>query len=433
MLSADPDFCGLDNPQPLQKICLDFICHNLDLVCYKTCINDENGQASKEAEEASKIDDEIHEDVDMDLNFALDQLHKKLEAKISQSESSRIHEKLHFTSHNSEDADFVCHAKLSEEILRRLSDLNKIDDLVLTLFDGRKTCLKKVRIENASKLTENGLANLSNHNITDLEVSNLVKATVNDLIQCLNAWTLDNLKSLNVSNSTFVNAQKHTIVVALLKLPNLTSLNVSGTEFNKTSLDMVMEDLHKLEHLDISNTKVRDISALLKAKNRLKSLSVAQLKLNGLPSLNSQVEILAQMEQLRHLDISDNKDNRNELFAFEADDKFKVSDFLEQCCRGLPYLVSLDLSGREISSIDLLIRFISHHPQLSFIGLMQNDLCLHPYFTNPAAAENHQNLVITGRANEQQVLEALRRYHHRPTFIQKALYHLFSLTQVRTL
>lgn len=322
--------CGLDNPQPLQRLCLDFICHNLDAICVKTC--------SEIAEEVF----EDSEDVDMDLNFALDQLHKKLEAKISQNEAAKRAERLHF---NQEDDQILFHAKLSEELLLRLSDLGKINDLILTLFDGQKTCLKKVRIENASKLTEIGLQNLQHHNLTDLEVSNLVKATVNDLIQCLNSWTLENLKSLNVSNSTFVDAQKHTIVVALSKLTNLTSLNVSGTEFNKTSLEMIMEDLPKLENLDISNTKVRDISALIKAKNRLKSLSIAELRLSGTPMLH--METLAQLENLRHLDISENTENRTEIFeSLLPNAKLNVSEFLVEFATSLPHLVSLDISGK---------------------------------------------------------------------------------------
>lgn len=45
---------------------------------------------------------------------------------------------------------------------------------------------------------------------------------------------------------------------------------------------------------------------------------------------------------------------------------------------------------------------------------------------------NDDKYVVTGTANERQILEALRRYIHRPSYIQKALYHLFSLTQVAT-
>lgn len=79
-----------------------------------------------------------------------------------------------------------------------------------------------------------------------------------------------------------------------------------------------------------------------------------------------------------------------------------------------------------MSSCDFLIKFISHHPRLSFVGLMLTDICCHPFFAN----SDENNLIVTGKANEKQILEALRRYHHRPTYIQKALYHLFSLTTV---
>ena len=58
---------------------------------------------------------------------------------------------------------------------------------------------------------------------------------------------------------------------------------------------------------------------------------------------------------------------------------------------------------------------------------MMNDLSAHPVFTN------NENLTVTGKANEKQVLEALRRYHYRPKYIEKALYHLFQLTNVRIL
>ena len=40
------------------------------------------------------------------------------------------------------------------------------------------------------------------------------------------------------------------------------------------------------------------------------------------------------------------------------------------------------------------------------------------------------DLFVTGNACEDQTLEALKRYSHRPYFVQKALSHLFSITHV---
>ena len=73
---------------------------------------------------------------------------------------------------------------------------------------------------------------------------------------CLGEWSLQNLRLLNVSNSTFMDSNKFCVVVALAKLRNLQVLNVSNTEFSKTSLDLVVEDLPLLDTLDISQTKV---------------------------------------------------------------------------------------------------------------------------------------------------------------------------------
>ena len=91
-------------------------------------------------------------------------------------------------------------------------------------------------------------------------------------------------------------------------------------------------------------------SLLSKAKDRLRSLSIAELKLvprGGNPS--EHIEILAQLENLRHLDISDKIDNQNDLFETTIPNaKLNLSDFLEHCncTRALPQLVSFDISGK---------------------------------------------------------------------------------------
>ena len=76
-----------------------------------------------------------------------------------------------------------------------------------------------------------------------------------------------------------MDSNKFCVVVALAKLRNLQALNVSNTAFSKTSLDLVVEDLPLLETLDISQTKVNDITPLRKCKDRLKSLSLYGCKL----------------------------------------------------------------------------------------------------------------------------------------------------------
>ena len=72
-----------------------------------------------------------------------------------------------------EEGQLLFHTKLSEEFFQRLSDLGQITDLVLTLFDGQKTRVRKMCMENASKLSLTGLQNITHHNLLELKVSNL--------------------------------------------------------------------------------------------------------------------------------------------------------------------------------------------------------------------------------------------------------------------
>jgi len=66
---------------------------------------------------------------------------------------------------------------------------------------------RHVQLPDAGKLSIQGLRVLKGHKISNLEVSRMV-VTVNDLISCLGEWTLQNLRSLNVAHSTFVDGSR---------------------------------------------------------------------------------------------------------------------------------------------------------------------------------------------------------------------------------
>ena len=165
------------------------------------------------------------------------------------------------------------HTELSEQLLHKLGQKKLLSDLVLTLFNSESTRLKNVRFRDASKLSVKGLKTLRGHRIQELEAAGLSKATVTDLISCLSEWSLENLRNLNVANSTFVDSNKFCVVVALAKLRNLHALNVSRTEFNRTSLELVVEDLPRLETLNISGTQVLNYDIIFKRmrKRRFKN------------------------------------------------------------------------------------------------------------------------------------------------------------------
>ncbi len=237
--------------------------------------------------------------------------------------------------------DVYFHSSLSDQLLTCLSDKKKLNDEVMTLFQSSVTALKRVRIRD-SPLTAAGLQVLQSHKITELEVVGLKEeTTVNDLVGCLGDWTINNLRVLNVANSRFMRTTKFCDVISLSKLGNLQSLNVSNTEFNQHGLEVIAQDLPLLESLDISRTPVSDLSPLRKCKERLKFLSLFNLSSSHSDDF---VSVLCELEQLRHLDVSD--EFFTQPLVTMQPTKLNVCELLEQV-DALPHLTSLDISGKD--------------------------------------------------------------------------------------
>lgn len=320
------------------------------------------------------------------------------------------------------DSDAYLHSEIAEQLLTSLCDRGKLSDLNITLFDAKSTRLRKVKLQNANLLTRQGLRVLKGHCITELEATGL-RVPVNDLILCLGDWTLQNLRSLNVSRCSFLelDSTKYCVVVALSKLHSLHTLNVSYTEFNTHGLRIVCEDLPQLEVLDISNTSVDDISPLRKCKNRLKSLALYNLKISN----DSVIPVLLDLKELRVLDWSDDRENNP--FEIFSPVKAKACELLYSAGR-LPHLISLDISGKDDINRKAVSMFLESHPNLQFLGIFYSDICLSDQFVNVKHSEYNPRLVVTGTACESQILESLKRYASRPFYVQKSLYNLFRLT-----
>jgi len=348
-------------------------------------------------------------------------------------------------------------SEISEQLLAKLSEQRRLDDLVLSLFSSEATRLKQVKIKDASKLSIKGLRTLRGHKIQELEAVALSKSTITDLISCLGDWTLNNVRVLNVAYSTFMDTNKFCIVVALSKLKNLQMLNVSRTEFSTSSLELVVTDLPVLENLNFSCTNVTDISPLIKCKHRLKSLSMCGVKVPAEEN-DRMINILADLNNLVHLDVSDDEDFEP-LDASTMDNSFVRLDLPKLINKNkiLPHLQSLDISGSYIMKPSDLIQFLDDH-KLRFLGLVMNDLSGEILFTDrldeshggsalldsDSAMKNkyavrtttleayiktkYCDTVISGFGNEDQILEVLRRYLDRPSYITKALHFLFRMS-----
>ena len=223
------------------------------------------------------------------------------------------------------------------------------------------------------------------------------------------------------------------MIVGLAKLQQLQVLDVSHTEFNYHGLEIVAEDLPCLHSLNISATRVRDISPLKKCKNRLKWLSMYNLRsVSG--GCQEFVPILCELKNLVHLDISDDRENPLDMLTPLQD---STSELLQrpECFVNLK---SLDLSGREGIDSDQLKRFIIYKRNLGkeyslrFLGLMQTQLCSEEILISESHPYYSKDLIVTGNSTECQILESLRRYYSKVSFVQKSLYHLYSHTLVYT-
>ncbi|XP_050534870.1 protein zyg-11 homolog B-like isoform X2 [Daktulosphaira vitifoliae] len=343
-----------DNPGTLKDLCIDYVCNNIEKLYM--------------AEQISETDSHPHE---LDYMFI--------------------------------DNNIFLPMEVSEVLLTKLSERNKLNDETLALFSHKNVYLRNVILPQTKYLTTKGLRTLKKHKIKKLKARGL-KCTVNELVGSLGEWTTQNLESLCVSNSSFLSdsyEMKFCVTVSLSKLKNLRSLDVSNTEFSTNNLIAVVEDLPHLESLDISNTKVDTLLPLGKRKNQLKKLSVYNLKEATMHLIA--FSPLKCMTSLTHLDLSTEKYSAHPFEPFSCDTPW--IQFLTDP-DWLPDLVSLDISG-----------------------LMHMDDCGLAMFTMPSHPFYNPDLVVTGVVTQEQLLTGLRRYTKRPTYIQKCLYHLFKWTE----
>ncbi|XP_076170016.1 protein zyg-11 homolog B isoform X2 [Ptiloglossa arizonensis] len=384
-----------ESPRSLREICLDFICDNILSLCKVLGNTREQSPNSLGTTTCSR---------------AL--------ATASRKALSRPATRLSFRH-----PDVFLPAEISELLLSNLCERKTLSDMTITLFDSKTTRLRHVRLKDASGLSAKGLKVLKQHKLEELIVNGL-NITVNDLINCLGDWSLQNIRSLSVAKGILMNCSRYCLIVTLCKLKALTTLNVSGTGFNRESLGIVAEYLPLLESLDISCTKVDNITPLIRCKKRLKSLSMYNLKidLSTRDKSANLISVLLELNELRNLDISDEEGIYTHDSASRPA-KPKIAQFLK-AVHCMPYLTNLDLSGKGgIDSKDLK-EFIKTHLYLRFLGLVSTGACYEDSLINSANKDYRPELVVSGTATESQILEALRRYTYRPRYLEKCLFSL---------
>jgi len=165
--------------------------------------------------------------------------------------------------------------------------------------------------------------------------------TITELVDGLNDWSFENLKSLNVArNNDFF--YLGSTLTNFKRFKHLKTLNVSNTSFSNQSLDIITEYLANLETLDMSVTRVNDLSPLLRLKDNIKQLSVYNMR----NSINDDIiEIVCSLNKLQWLDLS--CDVSTKIFADSTLSIFDVNLLLDEMCNvNLRDLIYLDISGK---------------------------------------------------------------------------------------
>ena len=221
----------------------------------------------------------------------------------------------------------------------------------------------------------------------------------------------------------------------IIKFTNLTSLNLSNTDIKNHCLEFLMNSLEKLDTIDLSLCRsLTSFNSLLKLSGKLKWLNLYNCSFytQQNPTI---YQILYQLKSLEYLDIS--TDNNNVII----DNEYDINKFLSQenCLLNLKHL---DLSGQKNITSNSLYNFLLCHSNLQFLGLFLtnekyanclfdiNDLCYsksrhYTYDLPDITSLTDTDLTLY----EPFLIESLKRYNDRSSFIQKILYYIFLLTR----
>ncbi|XP_036204830.1 protein zyg-11 homolog B isoform X3 [Myotis myotis] len=302
--------------------------------------------------------------------------------------------------------------EVADRLLQTMAFHGLLNDGTVGIFRGNQMRLKRACIRKAKISAVAFRKAFCHHKLVELDATGVnADITITDIISGLgsNKWIQQNLQCLVLNSLTL--SLEDPYERCFNQLSGLRALSITNVLFYNEDLAEVAS-LPRLESLDISNTSITDITALLACKDRLKSLTMHHLKC--LKMTTTQIlDVVRELKYLNHLDISDDK-------QFTSDIALRL---LEQKDI-LPNLVSLDVSGRKHVTDKAVEAFIQQRPSMQFVGLLATDAGYSEFLTG----EGH--LKVSGEANETQIAEALKRYSERAFFVREALFHLFSLTHV---
>ena len=302
------------SPASLEELCLNFICANLEDLCYEN-ITDICG-------------------------FSFESLSFK--------------------------SPLLLHEQLTENIIKILSYNGKLTTRTASLFIDPKTCrIRKFYLRRCQVDARILKLLFSVHRIVKLDLSG---ATVSSLLLELLNEMSSTVRELNLSNTSFYIQDFSTVQ----SLKCLTHLDINNTPADDRAMLIASQHLNCLECVNISNTAISETASFGDLRGQLKVL----LAYNTPLSWRNPIEF-RNFGSLQKLDISRDPENVLTYMSWSSD-AINLQDLFtdQEMMPNLVYLdVSGFLDVKECD--ESLQSFLSYHPKLQFLGLFKTELSSH--------------------------------------------------------
>ncbi|KAJ8927908.1 hypothetical protein NQ314_019538 [Rhamnusium bicolor] len=318
--------------------------------------------------------------------------------------------------------------EICERLLNvRSNSFTPINSNFMNIFrDTECTRLKRVRLRK-TKIHDQDLEILLKHKLIDLDISHSPDLTSNCIRHITEYGT--SLLSLSVGENTEIfptniygklkfNEEQYDRGFIFLA-PNLKRLTLKSLSSLQPDFYMLLlNPLSTLTHLDLSTCS--DLQNFDYTEHLVNLISLVLYNVDG---IDTKVPAICKLTNLRHLDISQSRDEQGK---YE-----KGTKILKTLVENLPKLTSLDISGTNLAGrgvAETTNGYASDIPGLSsrvnnpfqYLGLYEtsHDACLRHDI--PAK-------LIAGNANEEQILVAALAYLDRTDMLQKVMNELFHL------
>ncbi|KAM5217816.1 LOW QUALITY PROTEIN: protein zyg-11 homolog A-like, partial [Ctenodactylus gundi] len=273
--------------------------------------------------------------------------------------------------------------RVADQLLEMMAQQGKLTDKTAGIFQSTQINLKLLNIQKAKISAAAFIKAFCYHKLIEVDVTAVhFDLSAPEIIHglCSSSWIKQNLRCLLLDSANVPQTSRYLSFDQFTALHTLSVFSV----FSFSSEDLASAcQLRRLENLDISNTRVTDISALLVCKDRLKSLKMHYLKY--LTMTKPQVVAIIELKCLLHLDISDHRQVGSDL-AFHL---LQESDIL-------PNIVSLDISGSSYITDEAVEQFIQQRPAMEFVGLLATEAGYSEFFTTKQASKYCKMLVEEG-------------------------------------